>query len=58
MLENSCLLKKYKIRASSELYNPRNMKKYSFKSTPKVILAPYMNHDGILNSLSANLPKW
>ena len=33
----------YKIRASFELYNSRNMKKYSFNSAPKVILVPYMN---------------
>ena len=42
----------YKISASCELYNPRNMKKYFFKSTSKVILAPHMNHVGILKSYS------
>ena len=41
-----------------ELYNPRNLKKYSFKSAPKVTLAPYMNHVGILNPLIANPTKW
>ena len=50
ILEKPYLLN-YKI-ASCELYNRRNVKKFSFKSAPKVILAPCVNHVGILKSCS------
>ena len=50
-LKKTFSLNKYTIRASCELYNPRNMKKYS-NSAAKVILAAYMNHVDILKSCS------